>query len=93
MTKLLFLKGRRILRRLYQRIFTPDASCQVILDPAVCLSKFLPNRGSGNFAEIEFQLSQREDGQPGLEFIDAIRGGAIPRVGFCKTSLAGRFFL
>ncbi|HXB06388.1 MAG TPA: elongation factor G [Puia sp.] len=37
------------------------------------------NGGSGNFAEIEFQLSPREDGQTGLEFIDAIRGGAIPR--------------
>lgn len=37
------------------------------------------NGGSGNFAEIEFHLSPREDGQPGLEFIDAIRGGAIPR--------------
>lgn len=37
------------------------------------------NGGSGNFAEIEFQLSPREDGQPGLEFIDAIRDGAIPR--------------
>ena len=37
------------------------------------------NRGSGNFAEIEFQLLPREDGRAGLEFIDAIRGGAIPR--------------
>ena len=37
------------------------------------------NGGSGNFAEIEFQLSPRLDGETGLEFIDAIRGGAIPR--------------
>ena len=37
------------------------------------------NGGSGNFAEIEFELSPRLDGETGLEFIDAIRGGAIPR--------------
>lgn len=37
------------------------------------------NGGSGNFAEIHFELSPREDGMSGLEFIDAIRGGAIPR--------------
>jgi elongation factor G len=37
------------------------------------------NGGLGNFAEIEFQLSPRLDGETGLEFIDAVRGGAIPR--------------
>lgn len=37
------------------------------------------NGGSGNFAEIVFELSPREDGQPGLEFINGITGGAIPR--------------
>lgn len=37
------------------------------------------NGGSGNFAEIKFELSPRADGQSGLEFIDAVRGGAIPR--------------
>lgn len=37
------------------------------------------NGGSGNFAEIVFELSPREDGQPGLEFINEVTGGAIPR--------------
>lgn len=37
------------------------------------------NGGSGNFAEIVFELSPREDGQPGLEFVNEITGGAIPR--------------
>jgi len=37
------------------------------------------NGGSGNFAEIHFELSPRADGEPGLEFIDEIKGGAIPR--------------
>ena len=37
------------------------------------------NGGLGNFAEIEFELSPRPDGLPGLEFLDEIRGGAIPR--------------
>lgn len=37
------------------------------------------NGGSGNFAEIVFELSPREDGQAGLEFLNEITGGAIPR--------------
>ena len=37
------------------------------------------NGGSGNFAEIVFELSPREDGQPGLEFVNEVTGGAIPR--------------
>ncbi len=37
------------------------------------------NGGSGNFAEIQFELSPREDDQQGLEFVDDIRGGAIPK--------------
>lgn len=37
------------------------------------------NGGSGNFAQINFELGPRSDGEAGLEFIDAIRGGAIPR--------------
>lgn len=37
------------------------------------------NGGSGNFAEIQFELSPRSDDLPGLEFVDEIRGGAIPR--------------
>jgi elongation factor G len=40
------------------------------------------NGGSGNFAEIHFELSPRADGPDGLsglEFVDEIRGGAIPR--------------
>lgn len=37
------------------------------------------NGGSGNFAEIHFELSPRRDNLPGLEFINEVRGGAIPR--------------
>jgi small GTP-binding protein len=37
------------------------------------------NGGSGNFAEIVFELSPREDGQSGFEFVNEITGGAIPR--------------
>ncbi|NLR58424.1 elongation factor G [Chitinophaga polysaccharea] len=37
------------------------------------------NGGSGNFANIEFELSPRTDDEPGLEFINEIKGGAIPK--------------
>ena len=37
------------------------------------------NGGSGSFAEIIFELSPREDGQAGLEFVNEVTGGAIPR--------------
>ncbi|BAV04105.1 translation elongation factor 2 (EF-2/EF-G) [Filimonas lacunae] len=37
------------------------------------------NGGSGNFADISFELSPREDEQPGLEFVNEIKGGAIPK--------------
>jgi elongation factor G len=44
-----------------------------------CATYKKQNGGSGNFAEIHFELSPRTDGLSGLEFIDAIRGGAIPK--------------
>ncbi|SFD61390.1 translation elongation factor 2 (EF-2/EF-G) [Chitinophaga sp. CF118] len=37
------------------------------------------NGGSGSFAEIQFELAPREDGVAGLEFINEVKGGAIPR--------------
>jgi elongation factor G len=37
------------------------------------------NGGSGNYAEIQFELSPREQNLPGLEFINEIKGGAIPK--------------
>jgi elongation factor G len=37
------------------------------------------NGGSGSFAEIQFELAPREDGLAGLEFINEVKGGAIPR--------------
>jgi elongation factor G len=37
------------------------------------------NGGSGSFAEIHFELSPCEHDLPGLEFINDIRGGAIPK--------------
>jgi elongation factor G len=35
--------------------------------------------GRGKFADISFELGPREDGKPGLEFVNAIVGGVIPR--------------
>ena len=35
--------------------------------------------GKGKFADIVFELSPREDGKPGLEFVNDIVGGVIPR--------------
>jgi elongation factor G len=37
------------------------------------------NGGVGSYADIHFELSPREDGQTGLEFINEIKGGVIPR--------------
>lgn len=37
------------------------------------------NGGSGSFADIQFELAPREDGLSGLEFINEVRGGVIPR--------------
>jgi elongation factor G len=35
--------------------------------------------GRGKFADIQFSLEPRPDGQPGLEFVDEVKGGNIPR--------------
>lgn len=35
--------------------------------------------GRGKFADIVFELGPREDGKPGLEFVNEIVGGVIPR--------------
>jgi elongation factor G len=35
--------------------------------------------GRGKFADIVFELGPREDGKPGLEFVNGIVGGVIPR--------------
>lgn len=37
------------------------------------------NGGSGNYAEIHFELSPREHDLPGLEFVNDIKGGSVPR--------------
>ncbi|OMP76335.1 translation factor GTPase family protein [[Flexibacter] sp. ATCC 35208] len=37
------------------------------------------NGGSGSFAVIQFELGPRADGLAGLEFVNEIKGGAIPR--------------
>jgi elongation factor G len=59
----------------------PQIAYKEVFTQAVthCSTYKKQNGGSGNFAEIHFELSPREDGEPGLEFVDAIRGGAIPR--------------
>lgn len=36
------------------------------------------NGGSGQFADIMFEIGPRENSEPGLEFINQIKGGAIP---------------
>jgi elongation factor G len=35
--------------------------------------------GRGKFADISFTISPREDGESGLEFVNSIKGGNIPR--------------
>jgi elongation factor G len=35
--------------------------------------------GRGKFADINFEIGPREDGKPGLEFVNAIVGGVIPK--------------
>ncbi len=35
--------------------------------------------GRGKFADIVFSLEPRPDGQPGLEFLDQVKGGNIPK--------------
>ena len=35
--------------------------------------------GNGSYAEIHFELSPRDNNAPGLEFINDIKGGAIPK--------------
>ncbi|MEN7546780.1 elongation factor G [Rapidithrix thailandica] len=35
--------------------------------------------GKGKFADIQFELMPADDDKPGLEFVDEIKGGAIPR--------------
>lgn len=37
------------------------------------------NGGSGSFAAIEFEIGPGEEGTAGLEFVNEIRGGAIPK--------------
>lgn len=36
------------------------------------------NGGSGQFADITFEIGPRENNEPGLEFINRIKGGVIP---------------
>lgn len=37
------------------------------------------NSGAGQFADITFQIGPRQDGLLGLEFVNEIKGGAIPK--------------
>jgi elongation factor G len=55
----------------YKEVFTSTITHRTIFKKQ--------NGGSGNFAEIHFELSPRTDGDQGLEFVDEIKGGAIPR--------------
>lgn len=55
----------------YKEIFTRSVLHREILKKQ--------NGGSGNFAEIHFELSPREDGLTGLDFVDDIKGGVVPK--------------
>jgi elongation factor G len=55
----------------YKEIFT-----QAVLHKEVFKKQ---HGGSGSFAEIHFELSPRAHDVPGLEFINEIKGGAIPK--------------
>ncbi|MCP4520607.1 MAG: elongation factor G [Cytophagales bacterium] len=52
-----------------------------------CVTKNLEHRetykkqsgGKGKFADISFELGPRTDEKPGLEFVDEIKGGVIPK--------------
>lgn len=55
----------------YKEIFTQPVTHHEVLKKQT--------GGSGNFADITFELSPREDGKQGLEFINDIKGGAIPK--------------
>lgn len=59
----------------------PQIAYKEILTQAVTHHEVFKKQtgGSGNFADITFEMSPREDGQPGLEFINDIKGGAIPK--------------
>jgi elongation factor G len=59
----------------------PQIAYKEIFTQAVTHKEVLKKQsgGPGSFAEIHFELSPREQDVPGLEFIDEIRGGAIPK--------------
>jgi len=59
----------------------PQIAYKEIFTKAVLHKEVLKkqNGGPGSFAEIHFELSPREQDLPGLEFINDIKGGAIPR--------------
>lgn len=59
----------------------PQIAYKEIFTKAVVHKEVLKkqNGGPGSFAEIHFELSPREQDLPGLEFINEINGGAIPK--------------
>lgn len=59
----------------------PQIAYKEILTKAVLHKEVFKkqNGGPGSYAEIHFELSPREQNAPGLEFVDEIKGGAIPK--------------
>jgi elongation factor G len=59
----------------------PQIAYKEILTQAVLHKEVFKkqNGGPGSYAEIHFELSPREQNVPGLEFVDEIKGGAIPK--------------
>ncbi|OJJ16139.1 translation elongation factor G [marine bacterium AO1-C] len=60
----------------------PQVAYKEVVTQSITHTYFLKKQsggGSGHYAKITFELSPREDGLPGLEFIDDIKGGVIPK--------------
>lgn len=60
----------------------PQVAYREVLTQPVIHRELLKEQsgGSGNFADIHFEIGPRTDGQTGLLFVNEIRGGAIPLV-------------
>jgi len=60
---------------------TPQVAYKEAISKPVKLREVFKKQtgGRGKFADIEVHIEPSEDGEPGLEFIDKVKGGNIPR--------------